>query len=182
MTPHTLITLLIGAFGSLRRELRPRTDEDEVATAGYSEWAGDVDDMLTKTGQNAGFVVDTCNITATHGEVFLLVWQKQERGHLASVPLAAVCEWEGPARILEAFNQLLLTRATIRVMVCDATKLTGGATIVANWLRELVGTFDGQRGDTYLLAALDETDGKWDFELHEILAQGPGQRPVVQKL
>ena len=51
-------------------------------------------------------------------------------------------------------------------------------------LREHVRTFNGARGDTYLLIALvwDDSSDTDRFEFAEIVDQGPGNSPILRTL
>ena len=115
-----------------------------------------------------------------------VTWCDSDRdGWLRSIPMVAEGEWGNLGDIDDDFQKLLVARAKIRVMVCDAGYADGGTTAIANRFSEWVGAFEGAQGDTYLLIAHakdNENMETWRFEYATIVAQGSGQLPILQML
>ena len=65
---------------------------------------------------------------------------------LNRMALAAESEWGDLDAIGSDFEELLVARATVRVMVYEGRKKDGGTVGVANRLAEYVGEFQGNRG------------------------------------
>ncbi len=94
--------------------------------------------------------------------------------------MVAECEWGNLGEIVYDFEKLLLAKAAVKVMVYGwkDTKC------VNNKLLKHVRTFNGARGDTYLLIAFvwDESSDANRVEFAQIIDQGPGKPPTLQTL
>ena len=120
---------------------------------------------------------------AHHGEwLYDVTWMKYQNNHengnpnpdsnLIEIPFAAECEWKNAKHVKEDFEKLLQARAGIRLMICNSS-IKNSAQEVAEWLANMVGTFnDSQTNDVNLLATWERvgsrTDGDWKFRYFEL--------------
>lgn len=170
MNPNALVREIVAEFRKLPDSQRPE---------GRRQWTKKVLTTLCKLGRRLGY---TAWAKGDPKEwLYDVSWYNCDTcGRLTSVPMVAECEWDNFGEIAYDFEKLLLARVTVRVMVYDAWHDEDGAVGINNKLCEHVRTFNGARGDTYLLIALVE-DPKW-FEFAQIVDQGPGNSPRLQAL
>ena len=57
---------------------------------------------------------------------------------MASVPVAAECEWGDIDHILEDFQKLLLARVAVRVFIYDESKLENARTQFCHWIKQVL--------------------------------------------
>ena len=172
MDSNALVCKIVAAFRELEQELLQQ-DENQ-RPKGDKQWTQTVLTTLCKLGRRLGY-------TTWNEWLYDASWRHSDTSNrLISVPMVAESEWGNLEAIEYDFQKLLLARsAVLRVMVYDAKKADDGA----ERLCEHVGAFNGARGDTYLLIAFvgDISETRW-FEFSEIIAQGPGNPPILQTL
>ena len=153
MNPNALVREIVAEFRKLEQELLQQ--DDSQWPQGKSEWTEKVLTILCKLGEGLGY---TAWATGAPKEwLYDVSWSNCDAcGRLISVPMVAECEWGNLGKIEEDFEKLLLARATVRVMVYDAWYAKNSykpSEVINKKLREHVRTFNGARGDTYLLIA-----------------------------
>ena len=180
------------------RELESGLTGDEHTKWTNTMWTQEVLTTLCKSGKDLSFTTWASGKVPKEfrngGEwLYDVTWCKHasdemlesipvESIPLESIPLVAECEWGNIELIQEDFEKLLVARARVRVMVCDSesARLPGGTTAVVEKIREWVGAFHGDPGDTYLIVVYGENRR---FRYYKILAnEDRGQLPTVQKL
>ena len=167
------------------RELESRLTGDEHTKWRNTKWTQEVLTTLCKPGEDLGFTTWP-NKVHNRGEwLYDVTWCKNASGEmLESIPLVAECEWGNIEYIQEDFEKLLVARARVRVMVCDSesARLPSKTDAVVEKIREWVGAFHGDPGDTYLIVVFVYGEDR-RFRYYKILANDDrGQLPTVQKL
>ena len=152
---------------------------------GDREWTKRVLTRLCRLGKNLHFSTWAAGVSSKYangGEwLYDVTWLDSDDGiFLASVPMVAECEWSNIGEIESDFQKLLVVRATVRVMVYDAEYYDGKMEDSASRFCEWVGAFEGTRGDTFLLIAYVRDNDDWHFRFATIIAQDPGQLPILQ--
>ena len=147
---------------------------------GGTWWTKSIKDMLCCIGEELGLYVCASPKRGKYrnwGEwLFDVSWLEWE-GDLRSVPMVAECEWGDKGDIRDDFQKLLVARAGIRLMVCDAgwfADVPGGT---AGQLCKWIDAFEGSRlGDTYLLVEWerDAASQLWRTCRYRISASGKG--------
>ena len=184
MNPNALVRKIVAEFRKLEQELLQQ--DDSQWPQDKPEWTEKVLTTLCKLGERLGY---TAWATGAPKEwLYDVSWSNCDAcGRLISVPMVAECEWGNLGEIAYDFEKLLLARATVRVMVYDAWYAKNSykpSEVINKKLREHVRTFNGARGDTYLLIAYvwDDSSGTNRFEFAEIVDQGPGNSPILRTL
>ena len=186
MNPNALVREIVAVFRELEQELSVSQSPE-----GNSEWTKKVLTTLCKLGRRLGYTAWASSVPNEHRDgiewLYDVSWCNCDTySRLISVPMVAECEWGTLEKIAYDFEKLLLARAAVRVMVYSAWHARNSyepAEVLNKKLREHVRTFNGARGDTYLLIANvgDVSETKW-FEFAEIVDQGPGNSPILQTL
>lgn len=185
MNPNALVRKIVAEFRKLQQELL----QQDVSQWRNREWTEKVLPTLCKLGRRLGYTARSAPNEHRDGNEWLydVTWCDCDTDdRLISVPMVAECEWGDLGKIEYDFEKLLLARATVRVMVYTAWYARNSydpAEVINKKLREHVRTFNGARGDTYLLIANVRDIGETKFfEFAEIVDQGPGNSPILQKL
>ena len=189
MNPNALVREIVAEFIKLEQELS-KQDEGQWPR-GNPEWTEKVLTTLCKLGRRLCCTAWASHVPNEHrdgGEwLYDVSWCKCDTdGRLISVPMVAECEWGALERVKYDFEKLLLARAAVRVMVYSAWYARDSdepAEVINKELLKHVRTFNGARGDTYLLIAHvgDVSETKW-FEFAQIVDQGPDNPPILQTL
>ena len=126
-----------------------------------NQWTKKVLTILCKLGKRLGYTAWATGVPDEYRDgnewLYDVMWCNSDISdtydRLISVPMVAECEWGNLGKI------------------------------IYKKLREHVRTFNGARGDTYLLIAHvgDVSETKW-FEFTEIVDQGPGTHPYSKTL
>ena len=189
MNPDKIIQEIITACKYLVNEIKPGV----LGTWGDDKWTKSVLTKLCQLGLRFGYqtfarsdVVDAEYRSNDWGEwLWDCVWKKMNsNGFLQSLPMVAESEWSDMGEIKKDFRKLLTARAMVRVMFYDIGRNNLDQKKVTEYLREMVGAFNGDKGDTYLLIAWNKNNDQteWWFEFSKIISQGPGQRPILEGL
>lgn len=192
MNPNALVREIVAVFRELEQELLQQ-DEGQWPE-GRVQWTKKVLTILCKLGKRLGYTAWATGVPDEYRDgnewLYDVMWCNSDISdtydRLISVPMVAECEWDNLGEIEKDFAKLLLARAAVRVMVYSAWHARNSyepAEVINKKLREHVRTFNGARGDTYLLIAYvgDVSETKW-FEFAEIVDQGPGNSPILQTL
>ena len=184
MKPNALVRKIVAEFRKLEQELLQQ--DGSQWPEGRRQWTKKVLTTLCKLGRCLGY---TAWAKGDPKEwLYDVSWYNCDTcGRLTSVPMVAECEWGNLEEIAYDFEKLLLARAAVRVMVYDAWSAKNSdepVEFINKKLREHVRTFNGARGDTYLLIALvwDDSSDTDRFEFAEIVDQGPGNSPILRTL
>jgi hypothetical protein len=119
-----------------------------------------------------------CGTSAYHqGEwLFDLAWFKERaldgRTDFLDLPLALESEWHKnlEEEILRDFHKLLIARAWLRVMICQASDSHRKDRIFDRF-REVIRTYEGtQTGDRYLFACFIYAPAVFDVQFEEFTA------------
>ena len=179
MDPNALVREIVAAFRELEQELLKCPNQIPHTS---TEWTRLVLTILCDLGRRLGYMAGAKN----NGFEWLydVTWcQFDSSKRLISVPMVGESEWGKLEEIEYDFQKLLLARSAVRVMVCHTKQINGGAEGVGNLLCEHVGAFNGAWGDTYLLIAyVDDSKTVFKFKFSAIIAQGPGNPPIIQTL
>ena len=179
MDPNALVRETVAAFRELEQELLKCPNQIPHTS---TEWTRLVLTTLCDLGKRLGYTARAKN----NGSEWLYdaCWQQfDDCNRLISVPMVAESEWNPLQEVKYDFQKLLLARSAVRVMVCHTKRIDGGAEGVGNLLCEHVGAFNGAWGDTYLLIAyVDDSKTVFKFKFSAIIAQGPGNLPIIQTL
>ena len=185
MTPTTVIQETVKAFKELEAVLKQK---------GASKWP---DPKWTKAVLTALCLLGhklKCTVGASPKSVscknrdwgewlFDAIWCSCDGdGRIKAVKLVAESEWGDLGAIEDDFQKLLVARATVRVMVFDAGQSEGGTSAIVEALCGHVQTFQGQKGDTYLLIAYVKDEDSWRFDYSLIEAGQPGAPPTCRQL
>lgn len=151
---------------------------------GGSWWTKEIKTRLCKIGNDLGYYTCASQVDrkcVNQGEwlfdVAWLDWEKKDK-KLKSVPLVAESEWGDLDHIRDDFQKLLVARADVRLMVCDAGWICGDdsnaqktAKQLCRWIKAFKGS---QAGDTYLLVAWerDKKSKLWRSHRYRITATG----------
>ena len=193
MDREHLIEEIMKCFNEFERDHGGNPD------GGGSWWTKEIKTRLCRIGkEKLGYYTCASQVDkkfVDHGEwlfdVAWLDWEKKDK-KLKSVPLVVESEWGDLDHIRDDFQKLLVARADIRLMVCDAGwvgKGDGRAKETAKQLRAWINAFKGnQPGDTYLLVAWkrDANSKRWRSHRYRItvddecVAQliGPSKLPI----
>lgn len=148
-----------------------------------SWWTKEIKTQLCRIGQELGCYTCASQVEkrfVNHGEWLFDVTWLEWNDKLYSVPMVAECEWGDLDHIRDDFQKLLVARADIRLMVCDAGWVCGcdrQAKETAKQLCKWIKAFEGsQAGDTYLLVAWerDKKSKLWRSHRYRITATGEG--------
>ena len=182
---------IIAEFRRLEEEIPQRDPGDRPQTAG--QWTKEVLITFCKlgrrdlgctvraTGHHPNRVPDECR----DGDEFLydaswLVIDNCKR--IISCLMVAECEWGNPGGVDYDFQKLLLARAKVRVMVYWKRPRENQDETCDRLLKH-VETFNGTRGDTYLLIGqYENTEGVSRYQFHRITDEGPGNPPKLKRL
>ncbi|MEP4380203.1 MAG: hypothetical protein ABJ215_06280 [Alphaproteobacteria bacterium] len=93
--------------------------------------------------------------------LFDAVWLKYIGENLVSIPLAMECEWGTDSEIDDDFQKLIVSRASLRVMVFGDRNLKNDTTAERLWLSAKL--FEESAGDRYLLAGFENLEDGWTF-------------------
>ena len=185
MTPTTVIQQTVKAFQKLEAVLQ----QEGASDWGDPKWTKAVLTVLCRLGHQLECTVGASPRYVSEknrdwGEwLFDAIWCScDDDGRIKAVELAAESEWGNLGAIEDDFQKLLVARATVRVMVFDAGQSEGGISAVVETLRDNVRTFQGKKGDTYLLIAYVKDEHSWRFDYWLIQAGRPGAPPVVRQL
>ena len=152
---------------------------------GGSWWTKKIKTLLCKIGKDLDYYTCASQVDkyVVQGEwlfdVAWLDWEEKDK-KLKSVPLVAECEWGDRDHIRDDFQKLLVARADIRLMVCDAgwvcrddSKAHKTAEQLCNWIKGFKGS---QAGDTYLLVAWerDKNSNLWHSHRYRITTTREG--------
>lgn len=182
MDTNALVRKIIAEF----KELEQRLLQRDLSQWRNTEWTRKVLTTLCKLGRELGY---TAYAKGDPEWLYDVIWCNSDTSdtyeRLISVPMVAECEWGDWEKIAYDFEKLLVARATVRVMVYSAWYAKDEdepAEFINNKLLKHVHTFNGVRGDTYLLIAnVGDVSDKW-FEFAQIVDQGPGNPPTLQTL
>ena len=190
MNPNALVCKIVAEFRKLEQELLQQ--DDSQWPEGRGQWTEKVLTILCKLGKRLGYTARATGVPDEYRDgnewLYDVSWCNSDTyDRLISVPMVAECEWDNLKEIEKDFKKLLLARATVRVMVYDAWYAKNSykpSEVINKKLREHVRTFNGARGDTYLLIAYvwDDSSGTNRFEFAEIVDQGPGNSPILRTL
>ena len=166
------------------RELEAGLTGDEHIKWRNIKWTQVVLTTLCKSGKDLGFTT-WASIPNSSEWLYDVTWCKHASDKmLESIPLVAECEWGSIELIQEDFEKLLVARARVRVMVCDSetARLPGKTDAVVEKIREWIGAFHGNPGDTYLIVVFVYGEDR-RFRYYKILANDDrGQLPTKHEL
>ena len=151
------------------------------------EWTRKIKTALCEVGTLNGYEVcaSGVDVEPNNGEwlydVCWLDYAGNDENWLRSMPMAAESEWGDWGAIDDDFSKILVSGASLRVMVCDSGYLPndteGQAT--AERLQQTVGEYNGSWvGDTYLLIVYERLHS-WRYRLEVIQA---GELPALTRL
>ena len=174
MRRERLIEAILRGFDKFEKS------EGVKSRGGGTWWTRSITDMLCRVGEELGLYVCASPKDGKHrswGEwLFDDSWLDWE-GYLRLVPMVAECEWGDKGHIRDDFQKLLVARAGVRLMVCDAGWMRDSPGGTAGQLCKWIDAFEGtQLGDTYLLVEWkrDEASGLWRSRRYRISASGKG--------
>ena len=179
-----------------------RSDSIERILAGFDElegvetgdfnarrWTKEIKTKLCEVGNGLGHYTCASNVgeIANHGEWLFDVCWLEWNGDLYSVPMVAECEWGDGHHIRDDFQKLLVARADIRLLVCDAGwfGMEEEAKATAQQICGWVHAFNGTRlGDVYLLVAYEreKISKPWRSYRYQISVSDEGGPPTVRLL
>ena len=148
---------------------------------GRSWWTRKIKTLLCELGNELGCY--TCasldKELVNNGEWLFDVTWLDWNDKLYSVPMVAECEQGNRYDIRDDFQKLLVARADVRLIVCDAGRVPNDsrAERTVNLLCEWIDAFKGtQLGDTYLLVAWerDKNSQRWHSHRYRISVTGEG--------
>ena len=156
---------------------------------GYPEWTAGVKNALLRTGRHFGCQVNTtinpellpeelqqeCKDNPPDFGEWLYdvsIWDITKSSERWCMPVVAECEWKANSWIKEDFEKLLVARAALRVMVYEDSFIKEPEELL-QWVDLHEGS---QAGDTYLLAAYQDT--KTQFHYRHIVVQPFGAKLV----
>ena len=180
MSSNDIVNKIVAEFRKLEREAPALTTQsqwtEKVLTTlcrlgkkefGYTAWATGVPDKYRDGNEflydASWLVVDNCE-------------------RIISCLMVAECEWGDPGGVDYDFQKLLLARAKVRVMVYWKHKRENQDETCDRLLKH-VETFNGTKGDTYLLIGqYENTEGVSRYQFHRITDEGPGNPPKLKRL
>ena len=135
------------------------------------DWTRDVLGALTAEGKRHGF--RTCATNYAGGSDFKewvfdacwLQYDDDEKGAFRKVVLAAESEWvkKPPHKYEDNFPKLVVVRADLRLLVCEAQNKTKAAELI-KWLEWYASGFNAAKCDEYMISCWIEDDNKFMHE------------------
>jgi hypothetical protein len=137
---------------------------------GNNKWTFFLKEKLAILGESYNFQVSVGGFKDDYNSEWLfdLVWFKEEvigdNSRLIDIPLVVESEWGIKLQDIKYdFEKLLVSRAAIRLMICESSKINLASRI--EYFKDAVNMFKmSQKGDFYLIAILLTDTEEFHFE------------------